>query len=109
MKATISHILIILVYALFLPLVGFGQRAGDLDSSFNYGRGVNYRFNYGYGADNEVQTVSSQIDGKIIIGGNFTTFNGSNRNRIARLNPDGSLDNSFNPGTGPFGTTVKIY
>jgi len=39
-------------------------------------------------------------NGKIYIGGNFTTYNGVTRNRIARLNSDGTLDTSFNPGTG---------
>ena len=35
------------------------------------------------------------MDGKIIIGGSFTTFNGLTRNRIARLKTDGSLDLTF--------------
>ncbi len=34
-----------------------------------------------------------------VIGGNFTSYNGSNRNRIARVNANGSLDNTFNVGT----------
>ena len=38
--------------------------------------------------------------GKILIGGEFTTVNGVTRNRIARLNADGSLDATFDPGTG---------
>ena len=43
-----------------------------------------------------------QADGKILIGGNFTTLapNGGvavTRNRIARLNPDGTLDPVFDP------------
>ena len=40
----------ILVYFLLLPVLGWGQRAGDLDRSFNYGRGNNYLFNQGYGS-----------------------------------------------------------
>jgi uncharacterized delta-60 repeat protein len=63
---------------------------GSLDATFNPGTG----------ADNRVYTTALQSDGKIIIGGNFTTYNGTARNRIARLNTDGSLDGSFNPGTG---------
>jgi hypothetical protein len=35
-----------------------------------------------------------------LIGGQFTQYNGVARNRIARLNANGSLDTSFNPGTG---------
>src|SRR5690606_1606001 len=64
---------------------------GSLDTSFNQGTGTN-----GWG----VSTTSVQSDGKIIIGGDFTTYSGKARNRVARLNMDGSLDTSFNPVTG---------
>jgi uncharacterized delta-60 repeat protein len=52
-------------------------------------------------ANGTVQVVVVQPDGKILIGGDFTTLspNGGaavTRNRIARLNPDGTLD-AFNP------------
>ncbi|HEB68496.1 MAG TPA: hypothetical protein ENI88_02625, partial [Desulfobulbus sp.] len=47
-----------------------------------------------------VTVVAVQQDGKILIGGSFTGVNGVGRNRIARLNADGSLDLTFNPGTG---------
>src|SRR5206468_1632456 len=46
-------------------------------------------------------------DGKIIIGGDFTTYSGTTRNRIARINADGTLDASFNPGTGASGTVYS--
>jgi uncharacterized delta-60 repeat protein len=53
-------------------------------------------------ANNRVFVVVVQPDGKILIGGGFTTLspNGGvavTRNRIARLNPDGTLDMAFNP------------
>jgi uncharacterized delta-60 repeat protein len=63
---------------------------GTLDTSFNVGTGAN----------NIVNTTVIQSDGKIVIGGNFTTYNGASRSRIARLNTDGTLDTSFNVGTG---------
>ena len=63
---------------------------GSLDASFNPGTGAN----------SLVNTTAIQTDGKIIIGGQFTTFNGTGRNRIARLNSDGTRDATFNPGTG---------
>jgi hypothetical protein len=47
-----------------------------------------------------VYAVALQPDGKIIIGGIFTFYNGTARNRLARLNANGSLDTSFNPGAG---------
>jgi len=65
---------------------------GSLDNSFDPGTGPDYLFVY---------DLALQSDGKVLIGGNFTTVNGTNRNRIARLNSDGSLDSGFDPGTGP--------
>jgi len=38
--------------------------------------------------------------GQILIGGDFTAVNGVSRNGLARLNPDSSLDLTFNPGLG---------
>lgn len=57
-------------------------------------------FNPGAGTDDAIRSIVLQPDGKIIIGGWFVNVNGTNRNRIARLNADGSLDESFDPGTG---------
>lgn len=53
----------------------------------------------------EVHAIVVQPDGKIIIGGEFTTVspNGGaavTRNRIARFNPNGTLDTAFNPNAG---------
>jgi uncharacterized delta-60 repeat protein len=48
-------------------------------------------------ANGTVRVVVVQPDGKILIGGDFTTVLGVARNRIARLNPDGTLDTAFDP------------
>lgn len=53
------------------------------------------------GADGAVYTIAPQSDGKVLIGGRFSTINGIPRRNIARLNDDGSLDTSFDPGSGP--------
>ena len=45
-----------------------------------------------------VYSVALQTDGKILVGGGFTSLCGQKRNSLARFNPDGSLDWSFNPG-----------
>lgn len=45
--------------------------------------------------------------GKIYIGGAFTSWDGVTRNRIARLNTDGTLDITFDPGTG-FNGLVRV-
>src|SRR5205823_122116 len=48
-------------------------------------------------ASDIVQSIAVQADGKILVGGFFTSIGGQTRNRIARLNPDGTLDTAFNP------------
>ena len=40
-------------------------------------------------------------NGKAIVAGYFKSFDGVVRNGLARLNEDGVLDESFNPGGGP--------
>ena len=52
-------------------------------------------FNPGTGANGIVEQVLPMPDGRILICGNFTTFNGRNHPYIATLNSDGSLDESF--------------
>src|SRR5204863_8447460 len=47
-------------------------------------------------ANGVVFVVVVQPDGKILIGGEFTTVAGGTRNNIARLNPDGTRDTAFN-------------
>jgi uncharacterized delta-60 repeat protein len=55
------------------------------------------------GANNGVDTLAVQPDGKVLVGGAFTILGGGGtgttpRNYLGRLNADGSLDASFNPG-----------
>jgi uncharacterized delta-60 repeat protein len=45
-----------------------------------------------------VSSLAVQADGKILVGGFFRTLGGQSRNYIGRLNADGTLDPSFNPG-----------
>jgi uncharacterized delta-60 repeat protein len=87
----------ILVGGLFTKFNGSNQKYlarlntdGSLDSTFNIGTGFNYL----------ISTFDIQSDGKIIVGGGFTSYNGFTQNRITRLNIDGSIDLSFNTGTG---------
>ena len=66
---------------------------GSFDNSFNIGNGAN----------NTIQTMILQPDGKLIIAGSFTNFNGNQSRRIARINTDGTLDTAFNAGNGANG------
>ncbi len=52
------------------------------------------------GANGPVTALAIQPDGKILVGGTFTTLGGQPRGRLGRLNPDGTLDAPFNPGGG---------
>ena len=45
--------------------------------------------------------LALQADGKLLVGGDFTMANGLARRRIARLNLNGSLDQTF-LSTSPF-------
>jgi len=58
---------------------------GTLDSGFNPG----------VGADGPVRSLAIQSNGKVVIAGEFSSVNGINRNGIARLNADGSVDTSL--------------
>jgi uncharacterized delta-60 repeat protein len=59
---------------------------GTLDTTFNSGSGPDFG----------VSDVAVQPDGKVIIGGDFRSFNGTAKINLARLNADGNLDTTFN-------------
>src|SRR5205823_1619146 len=54
------------------------------------------------GANSDVLALAVQADGKILVGGNFTTLGGgvctTTTSRIRRLHPAGSIDTTFDPG-----------
>ena len=64
-------------------------------TGISYAQSANDGFNPN--ANVTVHSIAVQADGKILVGGEFTTIGVVTRNRIARLNPDGSLDTGFNP------------
>jgi uncharacterized delta-60 repeat protein len=67
---------------------------------FNFNGSLDTSFNPGSGADAEITAAVLQPDGRIIVGGRFTSFNGFTHNRVCRLNADGSVDQSFGLGAG---------
>ena len=73
---------------------------GTLDTAFRTATGT--------GANGLIYSVAIHTDGKIYLAGDFTAFNGATRNRVARLNSDGSLDTTFDPGTGPNGPIITL-
>jgi uncharacterized delta-60 repeat protein len=70
---------------------------GSLDTSFNSG---------GIGFNNLVYDFEEDLNGKLYVAGQFTSYNETSINRIIRLNTDGSIDTSFNVGTGFNGVVV---
>src|SRR5260221_6101443 len=48
-------------------------------------------------ANQAVRSIVVQADGKILVGGSFTTIGGQTRNRIARLDPTTGAADSFDP------------
>jgi uncharacterized delta-60 repeat protein/uncharacterized repeat protein (TIGR01451 family) len=69
---------------------------------------VDLSFNPGTGANDAVRALAIQVDGRILIGGSFTNFNGAALNRFARLNADGSRDATFTPRVGADDTVNSI-
>lgn len=63
---------------------------GELDTDFltNMGTGPNTYIGY-------LNGLAIQSDGKIVIGGNISSFDGVTQGRVTRVNADGSLDTDF--------------
>ena len=61
---------------------------GDVDPAFNPGAGV---------VNGTVRALAVQGDGRIIMGGDFTTVGATARGRLARLNTNGLVDVGFAP------------
>jgi uncharacterized delta-60 repeat protein len=66
-----------------------GHFTGELDEEFNTSF-----------SGPRINAIALQPDGKILVGGEFYTYNDITTLRIARLNNDGSLDTSFDTGSG---------
>ncbi|HLM62489.1 MAG TPA: hypothetical protein VK308_16935, partial [Pyrinomonadaceae bacterium] len=92
MKATRTYLKRVVIFSLILlATLVFGSAA---DAQIN---SVDLSFNAI--PDKDAASPANfilQPDGKIIVFGNFQVVNGVLNNQIARLNPDGSLDNTFN-------------
>ena len=63
---------------------------GSVDTSFNAGIS-------GDGSSSCVNTIIVEADGSIVINGVFSKVDGASCKQLARLNPDGTLDTTFNP------------
>jgi len=66
---------------------------GSLDNSFN-------KLDLAGNSNATIYDIAEQPDGKLIIAGSFTFTNGMTYTNIMRIDANGALDNTFNPGIG---------
>jgi uncharacterized delta-60 repeat protein len=83
-------------------------QGGINDDGFSTGTGT-----YGItnmGASGDTETIAIQPDGKILLGGHFTSFNNIQSSRVVRLLSDGSVDFDFvnNIGTAVGGSSTFV-
>ena len=89
-----SLFLFLSLMLLALPVISYSQSAND---GFNPSAG-----------GGTVGPIVVQADGKILVGGGFTTIGGAARKRMARLNPDGGIDTGFNPDANNWVSSIAV-
>ena len=88
--APLFRSLSVLLFALGTSAAFGLETTGTLDAPFDAGTFT----------DGQVNASIIQPDGKFLICGSFTKANGVTRRNIARFNSDGTLDATFDPGSG---------
>jgi len=68
--------------------------------------GLDTQFNPGTGPDTDIFSTTLYPDGRIMAMGSFSTYNGVAASKLVRLNPDGSYQQKFDPGTGVSGYSL---
>ena len=69
---------------------------------------VDPTFDIGFGTDDRVSTAIQLTDGRILVAGAFTRWNGKEHRRLVLLLPDGRLDETFDAGTGPDDVPIQL-
>lgn len=72
---------------------------GTLDTTFDTGTGFN----------GIIRFIQIQLDGKLLVGGDFTSYNGTTANHMIRLLPNGTIDPLYTVGSGPATYTLNTY
>jgi uncharacterized delta-60 repeat protein len=88
-----------------LHAVAGSAQAGNVDLSF---APMDITGGSDHGLDGSCRAIGVQPDGKVLVAGDFTHCNGLERGRIARMNADGTLDLSFDPGYGANGSVRTL-
>lgn len=79
---------------------------GQIDSSFNVFDQPSFLTNSNF--NDKINNGLSLSDGSYIAVGSFTSYRGTNVNRVAKINNNGTLNTNFNIGTGPNGDVRGI-
>lgn len=87
------RILAVIAFLFFVHSEFYAQTPGNIDLSFGVGDGITVN-------TATTRCLAIQLDDKILVGGNFTSYDGYTRRDIVRINADGSIDTTFNTGTG---------
>lgn len=66
--------------------------------ALNYDGSIDTSFNIGTGFDGHVETILIDSDGKYVVGGYFSLYNGVSVGSIVKLNTDGTINNTYNGG-----------
>lgn len=78
---------------------------GTMDSTFNFNKATKQGYS---GVNGMISDATMQADGKIVIAGLFSNYNGSPVNNIARVDNSGALDPAFRAGSGADGGIVSM-
>ncbi|WP_052257138.1 T9SS type A sorting domain-containing protein [Flavobacterium sp. AED] len=76
---------------------------GSVDSTLTYGGLNGFEDNSSNKTNSnigEITAIEPVSNGKVYIGGRFSTYNGQKANRLVRINVDGTNDSTFNVGEG---------
>lgn len=70
----------------------------SLDKTYRFNLAANRSLDGGNGSVRSIMHKESNLNGKMVVYGGFTRFDGQPKGYITRLNPDGTIDPTFNPG-----------
>lgn len=73
---------------------------GSLDSSYRFNPATGKSYPAANGPVSTFMHYDADKLEKLVVFGQYTTFDGQPAGRIVRLNPDGTIDNTFTPGSG---------
>ncbi|SMC87284.1 DUF5008 domain-containing protein [Pedobacter nyackensis] len=74
---------------------------GTLDKTYRFNASENEGFKAANGPSRALIHTDGKYQGKVLMYGKFSSFDGKSAKNMIRLNADGTIDDSFNTGVGP--------